>query len=113
MSRIGRSTSLNVVLSIFIFLTPLVGQSSGLAEKSHHAKELMDAGKFEEAIPIYRELVRALPKNPGLITNLGLALDMAGRKRDATHEYEGALKLDPHQATALLLLGTAHLELGE
>src|SRR5437016_3969362 len=100
MRRMGRRTSFIVVLSILFSLTALFGQSPGLAEKSHHAKELMDAGKFEEAIPIYRELVRALPKNPGLITNLGLALDMAGRKRDATHEFEAALKLDPHQATA-------------
>jgi len=104
---------LNVVLSIFIFLTPLVGQSSGLAEKSHHAKELMDAGKFEEAIPIYRELVRAVPKNPGLMTNLGLALDMAGRKQEAVLQFQAVLKLDPNRYSALLLLGTAHLDLGQ
>jgi len=73
----------------------------------------MAAGKFEEAIPICRELVRALPNNPGLIMNLGLALDMAGHKRGAVREYETVLKLDPHNAPALLLMGTAYLELGE
>ncbi len=113
MPRIGGRNILSLALSALFLLTPLFGQTSELTEKSHHAKELMDAGRYEEAIPIYRELVRALPKNPGLITNLGLALEMAGRKRDATREFEAALKLDPHQATALLLLGTAHLDLGE
>ena len=81
--------------------------------KSRHAKELMAAGKAEEAIPIYRDLVRALPNNPGLMMNLGLALDMAGRKREAVREYGRVLKLDPQHVPALLLLGTAYVELGE
>ncbi len=84
-----------------------------LAQKSHRAKELMANGKFEEAIPVYRDLVRALPNNPGLVMNLGLALSMAGHKREALREFEAVLELDPLHVQALLLLGTAHLDLGE
>ena len=91
----------------------LLAQSSDLALKSHRAKELLEAGKAEEAIPIYRELVQALPNNPGLIMNLGLALDMAGHKRQAVREFERVLKLDPRHVPALLLLGTDYVELGE
>jgi len=88
-------------------------QDDALVAKSRRAKELMAAGKAEEAIPIYRELVRALPDNPGLVMDLGLALDMAGHKREAVREYEKVLKLHPRHVPALLFLGTAYVELGK
>jgi len=37
-------------------------QTSALAQKSQQAHELMVAGKFEQAIPIYQELVKAAPE---------------------------------------------------
>jgi predicted Zn-dependent protease len=88
-------------------------QSLALAEKAQHAKELMAAGRAAEAVPIYRELVKSIPNNPGLILNLGLALDMAGNKQAAVREYQAVLKLDPNHYPALLLLGTAYLDLGQ
>jgi tetratricopeptide (TPR) repeat protein len=87
--------------------------SQDLTQQSRRAKELMAEGRFSEAVPIYRQLVRALPNNPGLLTNLGLALDMAGHKREAVREYQAALKLSPHDYPALLFLGTAYLDLGK
>lgn len=81
--------------------------------QSHRARELMAEGKFSEAVPIYRQLVRALPRNPGLLTNLGMALDMSGSKQEAVRAYQAALKLDPGQYPALLFLGTAYLDLGD
>ena len=92
---------------------PLRAQSASLAEQSNHARELMASGKYEQAIPIYRELVKAVPGNPGLITNLGLAYHMAGREEDAVVQFREALKLDPHDLPALLYLGYAYLSLGE
>lgn len=91
----------------------LLAQSAALAEKSHRAKELMAAERFEEAVPVYRELVRALPNNPGLVMNLGLALDYAGRKKEAVGEFQKVLKLDPQNVQAMLFLGVAYLDLGE
>jgi tetratricopeptide (TPR) repeat protein len=73
----------------------------------------MAAGRFSEAVPLYRELVRALPNNPGMMTNLGMALDMSGNKPEAVREYESALKIAPADFPALLLLGTAYLDLGQ
>src|SRR5216684_1590182 len=54
-----------------------LAQSDDLALKSQRAKELMAEGRFAEAIPIYRELNHAVPNNPGLMLNLGMALHMA------------------------------------
>src|ERR1700747_3746741 len=91
----------------------LPGQSPDLAEKSHRAKDLMAGQKFEQAIPIYRELVRALPNNPVLLIILGLALDYPGHKREALRKFEKVLQLDPANSLALLFLGTTYLDLGE
>src|SRR5438105_837087 len=73
----------------------------------------MAEGKFAQAIPLYRELDRAIPNNPGLKLNLGMALDMAGRQREAIPELEAAVKLKPDLAPGWLFLGSARLSLGE
>jgi tetratricopeptide (TPR) repeat protein len=99
--------------AVALFSCSLLAQTNDLAEKSHRAKQLMDTGQYQEAIPIYRELVREVPGNPGLIYDLGLALDMSGHKREAVRQFEAALKLDPQQLPAMLFLGMAYLELGE
>ena len=88
-------------------------QTDSLALKSQRAKQFMAEGKFGEAIALYRELDQAVPNNPGLKLNLGMALHLAGRKREAIPELEAAVKLQPDLAPAWLFLGTARLQLGE
>jgi len=94
-------------------LVPVYAQSDDLAAKSGRGKKLMAAGKFEEAIPIYRDLVQALPDNPGPMMNLGLALHMAGHEREAVSKFQPVLKLEPTHLPARLFLGTAYLKLNE
>ncbi len=101
------------LLTVVLFTCSPNGLAQSLPEKAQHAKELMAAGKPEEAVPIYRELVHEVPDNPGLVLNLGLALDMSGNKREAIRQYQGVLKLDPESLPALLLMGTAYLDLGQ
>src|SRR3989442_13299752 len=97
------------------FLSPSssFGQSDDLALKSQRAKELMADGKFAEAVPLYRELNQAIPNNPGLMLNLGMALHMAGDERNSIPQLEAAVKLDPKLAPAWLFLGAARLQLGQ
>lgn len=90
-----------------------LAQSDDLALKSQRAKELMAEGKFAQAIPLYRELNQAVPNNPGLMLNLGMALHMAGDERKAIPPLEAAVKLDPNLTPAWLFLGAARLQLGE
>jgi len=95
-------------------VSPLLrAQSPKLVEQANHARDLMSAGKFEEAIPIYQALVKAVPGNAGLITNLGLACHMAGHEQEAVTQFTKALKLDPHNVPAHLYLGYAYLSLGQ
>jgi predicted Zn-dependent protease len=104
--------ALVVLLSWVLGGTSARAQELDLAGKSQHGKELMAAGRYVEAVPIYRELVQALPHNPGLILNLGMALHMAGRDREAVPQFEAALKLQPDLLPAALLLGAANMRLG-
>src|SRR6266403_5463433 len=89
------------------------GQSDDLAMKSQRAKEFMAHGKFAAAVPLYRELNRAVPNNPGLLLNLGMALHMAGDERNSIPQLQAAVKLDPKLAPAWLFLGAARLQLGK
>ena len=98
------------VASILAYPTP---QIDSLALKSQQAKQLMAEGHFGQAISLYRELNKAVPNNPGLKLNLGMALHMAGKKREAIPELEQAVKLDPKMTPAWLFLGTTRLQLGE
>jgi len=91
----------------------LLAQADDLALKSRRAKELMAAAKYAEAVPVYSELVRAVPNNPGLILNLGLAQQLAGQPRQAIPQFEAAAKLQPDLYPAWFSLGTIYLELGD
>jgi predicted Zn-dependent protease len=73
----------------------------------------MGAGRFDEAATIYAELVRAVPGEPGLRLNLGMALAMAGRPREAVPHLEAALMGRPDLLPAALFLGAVQMELGQ
>ena len=103
------------MLSVLLFFAAALSawQSDDLALQSRRAKEMMAAGKFEEAIPIYKRLTQAAPGNPGLLLNLGLAEHMAGHEREAIPHFEAVLKIQPTLAPALLSLGAARLALNQ
>src|SRR3954452_13567634 len=106
------STRGRSILWIALFLCPLAfpQATDDLARKSHDAKELMAAGRFADAIPLYHELTRTMPANAGLRLNLALALHMTGQHREAVPEFERVLKTDPNSIPALLSLGVSELE---
>src|SRR5262249_49253359 len=105
-----RAVSFLFVASILAYPRP---QTDSLALKSQQAKQLMAEGNFNQAVALYRELDEALPNNPGLKLDLGMALHMAGKKREAIPELQQAVKLDPQMAPAWLFLGTTRLQLGD
>jgi tetratricopeptide (TPR) repeat protein len=84
-----------------------------LAAKARRGKEAMAAGRFDEAAALYAEITRAMPEEPGMLLNLGMALSMAGRPREAVPRLEAALRLRPDLLPASLFLGAARLELGQ
>jgi predicted Zn-dependent protease len=83
-----------------------------LAARSQRGKELMAAGRYAEAVAVYRGLVKALPGNPGLLVNLGMALHLSGKDQEAIPQFEAALRVQPDSLPATLFLGAANLGLG-
>lgn len=73
----------------------------------------MAAGRFAEAIPVYEQLVRAVPGNTGLVANLAIALHMAGRDREAIEKFAVVLKAQPTAYPALMMSAVSHMRLGE
>ena len=100
-SQYARRLVLRAAFFSFVSVNGARGQTDQLAEQSRLGKELMAQGRFEEAIPIYQGMVKAMPQNPGLILNLALAEQMAGHPDQAIPHFESALKLQPNR------LGTA------
>jgi len=73
----------------------------------------MAAGRFDDAAAQYATVVQALPNEPGMRMNLGLALSLAGRPTEAVPHLQAALKLQPDLLPASLFLGAAYAELGQ
>jgi len=98
---------------LLLFLTfGVEAQSPELIEKSELGMKLMAEHKFGEAASIYRQLVQAVPDNPGLLLNLGMALHLAGHSREALAPLQNAIKLDASIAPAWLFLGASYLDTG-
>jgi len=73
----------------------------------------MDAGHFREAAALYRELVQALPDNPGLRLDLGLALHSEGSYREAVVQFQAAVRRQPDLEPGWLMLGLSYRKLAE
>ena len=109
MFRIGRAARR---LALFCIAAALWAQSGEQAQESRHAKELMAAGRYEQAIPIYQKLVRELPGNSGLVWNLALAERMAGHDREAIPHLETVSKAQPKNREAREMLAAALMDVG-
>jgi len=88
-------------------------QADDLAAKAQQAKQAMAAARYDEAASLYGAIVRALPSEPGMQMNLGLALSMGGRVAEAIPHLQTALKLKPDLLPASLFLGAGYVELGQ
>ncbi|MCP5111356.1 MAG: tetratricopeptide repeat protein, partial [bacterium] len=101
------SIALVVALSL---LSP--GRLPAQSAELRKAKELVVAGKPQEAIPIYDALVKAAPDNPTLLVNLAVAHFQAKNYSEAIRVSEAALGVRPGLVAALLFLGASHFQLG-
>src|SRR5437867_446716 len=89
-----------------------IGQTDELAAKSQRARDAMASGRYKEAISLYQDLVKALPAEPGIKMNLGIAHYMAGHYLESTRLLEAAVKADPKLTQALLFIGASQQRLG-
>jgi predicted Zn-dependent protease len=99
--------------SFLFLLAALHAQTDALREKSQRAKQALIENRYNDAAALYRELVAALPENPGLRLNLAIALDKAGQPSAAIPELERVTRAEPSSMPAWLLLGLAYQQLNQ
>ncbi|HUG52117.1 MAG TPA: tetratricopeptide repeat protein [Vicinamibacteria bacterium] len=84
-----------------------------LSARSRRGTELMEAGRYAEAVPVFLELAKAVPNNAGLLLNLGMALHLSGQDAEAVAPLQAAVRLEPGSFPANLFLGASRLRLGK
>ena len=67
---------------------------------------------FASEISLWTDTVEKLPRNARAHYNLGVPLDIAGRRPEAIAHYEAAIAIDPAYASAYANLGNALTEQG-
>jgi cytochrome c-type biogenesis protein CcmH/NrfG len=74
---------------------------------------LMAASKFEDAVPVWQDYVKAHPDDLDGTANLATCLMQLKRYSEAAAAYEGALKRNGNRADLQASLGSAYLLAGE
>lgn len=99
-------------LALFCFTATLFAQTEEQARQSQQAKQLMAAGRYEQAIPIYRALVHDLPGNAGLAMDLAVAEHLSGHEAEAIPGLEAAVKAQPANRDVRSMLAAALMNTG-
>lgn len=63
-----------------------------------HANNLLRSGRHAAAVDVFRQLLRAMPNNPELLSRLGSSLNQIGQTTEARQHIERAIRLSPNQA---------------
>jgi tetratricopeptide (TPR) repeat protein len=112
--RLTRGSGAFLWLAVGLLIAATVWAQAGPAsEQLRQAQELVRQGKPEQAIPIYRELLKTFPDSPELRVDLSIAQFKARHYQDAMEQAKAALRLRPGLASANLFLGASYVELGE
>jgi tetratricopeptide (TPR) repeat protein len=82
-------------------------------ERAEAARQLLLAGKLEQAISEYRALVAAAPNNADMLLNLAIAEYRAKHYQDAIRHGESAIRLRPDLYPAYLFVGASYLQQGD
>jgi predicted Zn-dependent protease len=90
--------------------TDEIPASSSSAEYAD-AKALVDAGKYEDALPKLVALDKTMPDNADVLNLIGFSLRKTGNTSRALDYYNRALALKPEHLGANEYLGELYLEL--
>lgn len=99
-----------LVLCLFCGAALLCGQPEALVRKSQEGRQLMGAGRFVEAVAVYRELVKAVPGDVGLLLNLGMAQHLSGDYPASITTLKSVLAAQPNALPALMMLSASYLK---
>ena len=74
------------------------------------ARALVDAQKYDEALPALRQIDQQNPNNPDVLNLIGFSLRRTGKMDEALDYYTRALALNPQHRGANEYLGELYLE---
>lgn len=81
---------------------------TSIQEKLYEANRAYRAGRLQEAIAGYQEVLELSPKEPNVLTNLAVALRATGRNDEAVNYLGRAIDLDPDNPHSHFNLGNAY-----
>jgi len=85
---------------------PTVDEAFAQAVSRHQA------GDFDAAETLYRDLLAVTPAHPGSLSNLGVLLSRRGELEEAIRYYNAALAVNPNQLDAHYNLGNVYRKVG-
>ncbi len=83
-----------------------------VADRLDKAESAIDAGDYQDAIPILEDVVETDPENANAYNLLGFAFRNLGDYGKSETYYDQALKIDPKHKGANEYLGELYLKLG-
>ena len=78
----------------------------------HQGDDLIDGGKFEEAVKEFKESIRLNPNHFESHNNLGFVYSQMGRYWEAVNEYRQGVRIRPDNAVVQNNLGFMYNKLG-
>lgn len=105
-----------IVLSVLIMASLTLPErgwaqlgSNAAVEAYNRGYDLMDAGRYGEAIPYFDEAIRLDPRAAQVYTNRGATYAYLGQHQRAIEDLDQAIRLDPRLAQAYGNRGLARL----
>jgi tetratricopeptide (TPR) repeat protein len=86
--------------------------SSDPVAMSARAEDAFNAGRYDEAAQLFKELLAIDPRNVELHNELGLTLHYSGRSEQALQALAAGLAIDPSHQRSWLTTGFVNLRLG-
>lgn len=85
--------------------TMLKESPDNLAATIRLANDYFDLKRYEEAIRLYQKALAMDPRNPEVITDMGIAFRRLGKSKEAAEAFERALEVEPDHPMALFNIG--------
>ncbi|MCU0228005.1 MAG: tetratricopeptide repeat protein [Bryobacterales bacterium] len=99
-----------VLVTALLALSPwTAAQPANLEQSTRHARQLLDQGKFAEALPLLLDLRKAAPDNTSLGMTIAQTYANTGDFQNAILEYEAVRRRLPNFKPAVVSLATLYL----